>query len=154
MDRQLWKTKRTEAFFAQIIKNPFLPLVAKRKLIRMTVSEERIIKHKSGRPKKANRRDFNISIYFTENEYVTIKQNASKAGIKISYYIRQMALTGKITPRLNEEERYFVIQLIGMANNLNQLAKLGHQGGLLTVALMFEKYRSQLDELLKKLSKK
>lgn len=120
----------------------------------MIVSEERIIMHKSGRPKKGNRRDINIVIYFTENEYVTIKQNACKAGIKISPYIRQMALTGKITPILNEEERYFVIQLIGMANNLNQLTKLGHQAGLLIAASMLEKYRNQLDELLKKISKK
>jgi hypothetical protein len=120
----------------------------------MTVSEERIIKHEGGRPKKANSRTVNKGIRFTEKEYFTIKQNASKAGIKISSYIRQMALIGKLTPRLNEEERHFVTQLIGMANNLNQLTKVGHQDGLLTAAMMFEKYRNQVDELLKKLREK
>ena len=95
--------------------------------MRMTVSEERIIKHEGGRPKKANNRNVNKGIRFTEKEFFTIKQNASKAGIKISSYIRQMALTGKITPRLNEDERHFVSQLIGMANNLNQLTKVGHR---------------------------
>lgn len=122
--------------------------------MRMIVSEESKIKHQGGRPKKANNRKVNKGIRLTEKEYFTIKQNASKAGIKISSYIRQMALIGKITPRLNEEERHFVSQLIGMANNLNQLTKLGHQDGLLTAAMMFEKYRNQVDELLKKLREK
>ena len=121
--------------------------------MRMTVSEERIIKHEGGRPKKANNRNVNKGIWFTEKEYFAIKQNASKAGIKISSYIRQMALTGKITPRLNEE-RHFVTQLIGMANNLNHLTKVGLQDGLLTAAMMFEKYRKQVNELLKKLTEK
>jgi len=122
--------------------------------MRMTVSEEREKKHEGGRPKKANKRKVSKGIRFTETEYFTIQQNAFKAGIKISSYIRQMALTGKITAQLNEEERHFVTQLIGMANNLNQLTKLGHQDGLITATIMFEKYRNQVDELLKKLREK
>ena len=64
-----------------------------------------------------------------------------------------MALNGKIISRLNEEERLFVRQLIGIANNLNQLTKKGHQEGLLTAVLMFEKYKNLMDELLEKLKK-
>jgi hypothetical protein len=120
----------------------------------MIVSEERKIKHEGGRPKKADNRKVNKGIRFSEKEFFIVKQNASRAGIKISSYIRQMALKGKITPRLNEEERHFVSQLIGMANNLNQLTKVAHQDGLLTAAMMFEKYRNQVDELLKKLREK
>ena len=122
--------------------------------MRMIVSEERKIKHQGGRPKNADTRVVKKDIRFTETEYFTVEQNASRAGIKISTYIRQMALKGKITPRLNEEERYFVTQLIGMANNLNQLTNLGHQDGLVTAAMMFEKYRNQVDELLKKFNGK
>ena len=70
--------------------------------------------------------------------------------MKMTTYIRQMAINGKITPRMNEEERQFVRQLVGMANNLNQLTKKAHQEGLLTAVLMFEKYRNLVDELLKK----
>jgi hypothetical protein len=122
--------------------------------MRMIVPEERKIKHEGRRQKNANNRVVNKRILFTETEYSIVEQNASRAGIKISSYIRQMALTGKITPRLNEEERHFVTQLIGMANNLNQLTKLGHQDGLVTAAMMFEKYRNQIDELLKKFNGK
>lgn len=120
----------------------------------MIVSDERKIKHEDERRENSNNRKVNRDIQFTEKEYFIIKQNASKAGLKISSYIRQMALTGKITSRLNEEERHFVTQLIGMANNLNQLTKLGHQEGLVTAAMMFEKYRNQVDELLKKFNGK
>jgi len=132
----------------------FSPVGRKRKLLRMIVSEEIKTKHEGGRPKNANNRKVNKGIRFTEKEFFIIKENASRAGIKISSYIRQMALKGKITPRLNEEERHFVTQLTGMANNLNQLTKLGHQEGLLTAAMMFEKYRNQVDELLKKFNGK
>jgi len=54
-------------------------------------------------------------------------------------------------PRLTEEERQFVKQLIGMANNINQLTKACHQEGLLSAMLDFERYRTGIDELLKKL---
>ena len=64
-----------------------------------------------------------------------------------------MALQGKIISRLTEEERQFVRQLIGMANNLNQLTKMGHQEGFITSVLMFEKYKNVIDELLEKLKK-
>ena len=115
------------------------------------ISEVNKIKHKGGRPKKVVRREIIKGIRFTKAEYYVIKQNASKAGTKICFYIREMALNGNINSRLNEEERLFVRQLIGMANNLNQLTKKGHQAGLLTAVLMFEKYKNLIDELLEKL---
>ena len=86
-------------------------------------------------------------------EYYVIKQKAAKAGIGISLFIRQMAINGKIQPLMNEEERLFVRQLVGMANNLNQLTKKGHQEGLLTAILMFEKYKNSIDELLEKMKR-
>ena len=109
------------------------------------------IKHKGGRPKKLVRREINKGIRFTKAEYYVVKQNALKSGKQVCFYIREMVLQGKIISRLNEEERFFVRQLIGMANNLNQLTKKGHQEGLLTAVLMFEKYKNIIDELLKKL---
>ena len=111
------------------------------------------IKHKGGRPKKLVRREINKGIQFTKAEYYVVKQNALKSGKQVCFYIREMALQGKIISRLNEEERLFVRQLIGMANNLNQLTKKGHQEGLLTAVLMFEKYKNLIDELLEKLKR-
>jgi hypothetical protein len=111
------------------------------------------IKHKGGRPRKLVKREITKGIRFTKAEYYIVKQKASKAGTKICFYIREIALNGKIISRLNEEERLFVRQLIGMANNLNQLTKKGHQESLLTAVLMFEKYKNHIDEILEKLKR-
>ena len=111
------------------------------------------IKQKNGRPKKAVKKEIVRSIRFSKTEYFIIKQHACKSGLKITVYIRQMALQGKIISRLSEEERQFVRQLIGMANNLNQLTKMGHQEGFITAVLMFEKYKNFMDELLEKLKR-
>lgn len=114
------------------------------------ISEEgQIIKHKGGRPRKAVNRTV-TSLRLTKVEYYVIKSNATKAGLRVTAYIRQMAINGKVTARLNEEERQFVRELVGISNNLNQLTKKGHQEGLLTAVLMFEKYRNMIDELLEK----
>ena len=111
------------------------------------------IKQKNGRPKKAVTKEVIRSIRFSKTEYFIVKQHASKSGLKITMYIRQMALNGKIKPVLNEEERQIVRQLIGMANNLNQLTKMGHQEGFITSVLMFEKYKNFMDDLLEKLKR-
>ena len=117
------------------------------------ISEAIKIKQKNGRPKKAVKKEIVRSIRFSKTEYFIVKQHASKWGLKITVYIRQMALQGQIIARLSEEERQFVRQLIGMANNLNQLTKMGHQEGFITSVLMFEKYKNVIDELLEKLKK-
>ncbi|MGI8581193.1 MAG: plasmid mobilization protein [Chitinophagaceae bacterium] len=115
------------------------------------IKEETKIKHNGGRPRKQVKREIIKGVRFTKVEYYVIKQKASKSGMGSSLYIRQMALQGKVISLLNEEERQFVRQLIGIANNLNQLTKKGHQEGFLTAVLMFEKYRKLIDELLEKL---
>jgi hypothetical protein len=115
------------------------------------ISEETKIKHPGGRPKKSVTRNIITGVRFTKAEYFLVKQKAAKSGIRITLYIRQMALHGKILPRMNEEERQNVRQLVGIANNLNQLTKKGHQEGLLTAVLMFEKYREAIDKILENL---
>ena len=107
-----------------------------------------------GRPKQAVKREVITGVRFTKTEYFIIKHKASKAGLRITSYIRQMALNGQIkVVKLNEEERQFVRQLIGMSNNLNQLTKRCHQEGALTAILHFENYRKALDEVLERLRK-
>ena len=111
------------------------------------------IKQKNGRPKKVVKKEIIRSIRFSKTEYFIVKQHASRSGLKITVYIRQMALQGKIISRLSEEERQFVRQLIGMANNLNQLTKMGHQEGFITAVLMFENYKNLMGELLEKIKR-
>ena len=105
----------------------------------------------AGRPRKAIKRESATGVRFTKAEYLIVKQKANKSGLKLTEYIRAMAIEGKVITRLNEEEKDFFRQLIGMANNLNQLTKKAHQEGMLTAILHFEKYRKQIDQLLNQL---
>ena len=140
-------------FVAQkLVRLLFLPLV-KKEIVMNMISEEGQQKHKGGRPKKLVKRESVTGVRFTKLEYYLIKQKATKAGIGTTAYIRQMALQGKIMQRMNEEERQFVRQLTGMANNLNQIAKKAHEGGMFTAVMMFEKYKNIIDELLDKIKR-
>ncbi len=86
-------------------------------------------------------------------EYYVVKQKASKAGLGITVYIREMALHGEVIARMSEEERQFVREIVGMSNNINQMAKKAHQEGLLKALLFFESYRTQLNELLQRVKR-
>ena len=108
-------------------------------------------KKKAGRPVKAVKKEIRASVRFTRPEYFIVKEKARKAGMATSTYLRQLAIHAQVTSRLNEEERHFVRQLIGMANNINQIAKSCHQEGALKAMIYFQAYRGLLDDLLKKL---
>ena len=104
-----------------------------------------------GRPKKEIKKDIVTGTRFSKIEHYVVCQKAIGSGLKPSEYIRQMAIMGEVKARMSEEERHFVRQLIGMANNLNQLTKQANQHGLLTAVMHFEEYRNKIDGLLKTL---
>ncbi|HEX8277107.1 MAG TPA: plasmid mobilization relaxosome protein MobC, partial [Segetibacter sp.] len=110
----------------------------------------REVKKPGGRPAKSIRKDIRTAIRFSKTEYFIVRQKALKAGLKVSVYIRQIAIEGVVTARLGEEDRHFVRQLIGISNNLNQLAKNSHQEGMLKTMFYFESFRDEIDSLLKK----
>lgn len=104
-----------------------------------------------GRAPKAVKKEIRAAIRFSRGEYFIIREKAAGAGVTPSFFIRQTALYATIKPRLTEEERQFVRQLIGMANNLNQLVKSSHREGMFKTMLYFEEYRKGIDEVLQKL---
>ena len=126
----------------------FLPLVAKDIEADMT-SEETPIKHKGGRPKKTVSRTV-TSLRLSNIERYIIKSKAREAGLNITTYIRQMAINGKVISKMTEEERHFVRDFVGIANNLNQLTKKAHQEGLMSSFIFFDKYKKDFDEFLKR----
>jgi hypothetical protein len=106
---------------------------------------------KAGRPAKAIKKETRTTVRFSKTEFFIITEKADKAGINLSDYIRQAAIQREIKPRLTDEDRHFVRQLIGMANNLNQLAKLCYQEGILRGMAYFETFRQKIDDILKRL---
>jgi hypothetical protein len=126
-------------------------LVSKERKMNIIERPRRRKKLPPGRPKKAVKKEIITGTRFSKIEHFIVRQKASKAGLKLTEYIRTMAIKGDVKSRMSEEDRHFVRQLIGMANNLNQLTKLAHQQGIMRALLYFEKYRNQIDELLKAL---
>lgn len=61
--------------------------------------------------------------------YEALKLRARKANRKLAEYIRESALNGEVVSGHNAETVAIAKNLIGMANNLNQLTKLSHQRG-------------------------
>jgi predicted DNA binding CopG/RHH family protein len=134
-------------------KNSFRSLlhpVGRKRIVEDMISEETQIKHKGGRPKKPVHRKV-TSLRLSKAELFIIRSKAENAGMSMTTYIRQMAIHGKVIAKMDEEEKQFARQLVGMANNLNQLTKKAHQEGLLTAVLFFEKYSGLFDEFLKRM---
>lgn len=119
------------------------------KLKRMNHEEKK--KRKAGRPAKIVKKEINASVRFSRAEYFIVKEKADNCGFSVSNYIRRASIYSKITPRLTAEEQHFARQLVGMTNNMNQMAKACHREGLFQSMIFFEKYRQQLNEIIKKL---
>ena len=113
-----------------------------------TVSKKR---KKAGRPVKAIKMEIRACVRFTKYEYYIVREKASQAGLNASGESRQTARHGKTKPRLSEDEYHFVRQLVGMSNNMNQVARVCHRDGLYEAMQYFENYRNLLDSILKKL---
>lgn len=96
--------------------------------------DQRTKKVKGGRPPKAIRRSVSLLIRFTPMEKLLIDGKAKKAGLKTSEWIRSAAKSARIVQRLTPEQLGYLKMLSGLANNLNQLTRLAHASGLLSLA--------------------
>lgn len=111
----------------------------------------RMKKKKGGRPPKKLKRELRVTVRFSQLEHYILQQKSGKAGIYVSEFLRQAAITCKVTARLTEEERYIIRQLIGMANNFNQMAKVANREGMVSIHLLLKNCLQQIHDLLNKL---
>jgi ketol-acid reductoisomerase len=106
-------------------------------------------KHKGGRPKVRVRRENHVKVRLTATERFLIAAKAKDAGMRISDWIRAAARAAKVVARLKPEDLQIMRMLAGMANNLNQLTKLAHRDGLLTIARKCDGLMTEIDQALK-----
>jgi hypothetical protein len=109
-------------------------------------------KNKGGAPKKRVKREIILRIRMTATERFYIDSKAKTAGMRSSSWIRAAAKSAKVVPRLSDDERRILWMLAELANNLNQLTKLAHQLGLLTVTRDCSKILNEIDITLKHLN--
>lgn len=78
---------------------------------------------------------FRIRLSFIEHSL--IKRKAKDAGRTVSRFVREAALGVDIKPRFfTEEEKQLYKTLVGLANNMNQIAKKYNQGDRIFVELI------------------
>lgn len=84
---------------------------------------------KGGRPPtgRIHKLSKSVTVKFSKPSYEALRLRARKANRKLAEYIRESALNGEVVSGHNAETVAIAKHLIGMANNLNQLAKLSHQ---------------------------
>lgn len=84
------------------------------------------IKSKGGRPTKQVKRNRLLGVKCTAAEAFIIKGKAEIAGLKVSEYLRQMGINGKIDSHQKELPKEVLLlcaRLNHLAANLNQIAK-------------------------------
>jgi hypothetical protein len=118
-------------------------------LITKNGQQETVKKHKGGRPEKVIKKDAILVVRMTETERMLIVGKAKEAGMKPAEWFRKAAKTAKVIARFKPEDAAVLRMLTGMANNLNQLTKLAHQEGLLSVQRKCRELISEIDETLK-----
>ena len=97
-----------------------------------TKGETNSQRHKGGRPAlpKARRRSKSVTVKFSKIDYETLRVRCRKANRRLSEYIRESALQSEVVMPHTTESISLYRDLAGMANNLNQLARLSHQTSL------------------------
>lgn len=106
-------------------------------------------KHKGGRPNVRVRRETHVKVRLTATERFLIAAKAKDAGMRLSDWIRAAARAAKVVARLKPEDLQIMRMLTGMANNLNQLTKLAHRDGILTIAIKCGNLLIEIDQALK-----
>ena len=110
-------------------------------------------KKKGGRPPigRVRKLSKSVTVKFSKPSYEALRLRARKANRKLAEYIRESALNGEVASGHNAETVAIAKNLIGMANNLNQLAHKANAAGFATVRLECRVLVARIEELLNRI---
>ncbi len=99
-----------------------------------------------GRPKASSLRKLtkSVTVKFSKPDYERLLRRSRQANRTLAEYIRDSAFEAQVVAKHSMEEATTMRNLVGMANNLNQLTKLSHQMG-------FYRTKNVIMDLLEKL---
>ena len=112
--------------------------------------------NKGGRPKKplGERRDHVVKVGFDRLNYAKLKQLQQREGKSLSELVYEFAVNGYIKEALPQDVVRDIRALVGMANNLNQLAHEAHLVGYIDVHRQNKELAKRIDKLLQALAEK
>ena len=106
-------------------------------------------KKSKGRPTVADARRLSkaVTVKFSKIDYETLRTKSRKANRRLAEYIRESALQSEVVQPRTEADLKEYRTLVGMANNLDQLAKLSHRaaelGYILEISPECENYAAE-----------
>lgn len=111
-------------------------------------------KNRGGRPriKPEELRTKRIVAYFDEENAGNIKAYCESCGMKVSSFIYEMTLKGKVVSPISEEDAANMRRIAGMANNVNQLSHKANACGYPAEAKEWQRLRELLAEYITKIT--
>lgn len=88
------------------------------------------------RPKQHIVKEKTITVHCSNIEYLLIKNASGNAKLSMSNFLRRAGLDIKIESKLTDEEVVIFKNMIGMANNINQIARRLNTGGNLQIEMI------------------
>ena len=110
--------------------------------------------HKGGRPKlpSGQKRNCAVKVNFDRKNYGRLLLISKDAGKSLSETVYELAVNGYVKKPLSQGVVYTLRALAGMANNLNQLARLGHIHGPIYIAEENSRLSKEISEMIVRLS--
>ena len=108
-------------------------------------------KKSKGRPTVADARRLSkaVTVKFSKIDYETLRTRSRKANRRLAEYIRESALQSEVVQPRTEADMKEYRTLVGMANNLNQLAKLSHQEGIYYTSLQLDRLLAEISDIVR-----
>ncbi len=107
-------------------------------------------KPERGRPAKEESKKLtrSINLKLTGTDFDMITERAESVGMKPTQYARQMVLNGSIKSRYTKEELDLRRKIAGMANNLNQVARVANRDGFANAVVLLIDAHKELTNIL------
>ncbi|WP_373594596.1 plasmid mobilization protein [Bacteroides ovatus] len=109
---------------------------------------------KGGRPRlpDGEKRDRPVKVYFDRANYAKLVHRSRRTGRPLSEIVYELAVNGYVKEPLSRDTTKWLRALAGMANNLNQLAHLGHIHGPQHIADENRRLSRMISNLIVKLN--
>ena len=109
---------------------------------------------KGGRPKlpSGQKRNCSVKVNFDRKNYGRLLLISKEAGKSLSETVYELAVNGYVKEPLSQGVVYALRVLAGMANNLNQLTRLGHIHGPAHIAEENSRLSKEISGLIVRLN--
>ena len=108
-------------------------------------------KKMKGRPTIADARRLSkaVTVKFSKIDYEILRTRSRKANRRLAEYIRESALKSEVVQPRTEADMREYRTLVGMANNLNQLTKMAHQGSIIYLYSPIDKLLGEISDVIR-----